>query len=526
MSELILNRNSGGNKPAEQQEAPVVEPTVNEIAVDEAAFEEPVKTQDNNEFDISELTEDYKESLNNGDVQVHGWDKLGLSIPLSSADKVIAHGEALGKALGDQATKELSDVSSDLNSIMEASRAITNAADLLKDALAKVGNIESFKENPSGHGFSRANLGKDYRDVDTKTVSGDEALRVFTTITGGLRRVVLWNSGFTINIKNLSIQVLSSFFKEMHARDYEYGKDYGGFYYQFADLSITNYIIDRLLPLAITGSNYIDYKDKVKLRKAIAFQDYPVILWALAAMMYPDGTNIKYICSEENCRHIEEARIDLEKLRLNNEDLINDDMRNFMNDHAKTKVTDEDLAKYRELTKLDRDVEFEYGDLEATKKKWKVTFKQCSLDEYMTTGDNYHKELRSRASITSREEVIQFITYNQFQQYLPWIKSLTLSTDVKGKMKTFTVENNEANADTINAMLDEFMLNVPKFGDYVKDYILSTKISHIAFFFPKCPKCGAVPVNSYGGFIPYDPMQSFFTLGLTRLLRATSKQNS
>lgn len=498
---------------------------VNEIVVDDSNFDD-VPKQETNEFDIAELTEDYKESLEKGDVEVHGWDKLGLSVPLSTVEKTIAHGEQLGKELGDDAARSLSDVSSDINAIMEASRTISSAFFILKDALAKIPNIEAFKENQSGHGFTKANLGKHYQDVDEKTVSGDEALRVFTTITGGLRKVTLWNSGFSINIKNLSLDVLSSFFKEMHSRDYEYGKEYGGFYYLFADLSITEYIIEHLLPVAITGSNYIDYKDSTKLRKAIAFQDYPVILWALASMMYPDGTNIKYVCSEPDCHHIESSRIDLEKLRLNNEDLINEEMKTFMVDHARTKVTDEDLAKYRKLANLERNIEFEYGDSEDTKKKWTVTLKQCSLDEYMTVGNEFNEELRSRASVTSREEVTQFIAYNQFKALLPWIKSLTLTTDVKGKNKTFTVENNELNKETINAMMDEFMLNVPDFADKVKDYILETKISHIAFYFPKCPKCGAVPSNSHGGFIPYDPMQSFFTLGLTRLLRATSKQNS
>ena len=525
MSDMILNKN-GNQKPTEIKKEKEVE-KVTEIPIDANAFEDSTKPQsDTSEFDITELTEEYKDDLNKGKVEVHGWESLGLSVPISSVEKLVKHGETMGKELGDKATEELSNVGSDINAIMEASRSLTAAAKLLKEALEKVTNLDKFAENKSGHGLSKANIGKDYRDVEEKTVAGDEALRIFTTLTGGVRKVTLWNSGFSIHIKNFSLDVLSSFLKEMNVRDYEYGKDYGGFYYQFADLSITTHIIERLLPLAITGSNYIDYKDTDKLCKAISFQDYPVILWALAAMMYPDGTLVKYICSEETCRHVEETRIDLEKLRLNNEDLINEDMRNFMADTAAKKVTDADLEKYRQLANLERDVEFEYGDVEEFKKKWKVTFKQCSLAEFMEVGEKFHKDLKARASITSREEVAQFIAYNQFQQYTPWIKSLTLTANVKGKIKTFTVENNEASAETISAMLDEFMLNVPEFGNYVKNYILSTKISHIAFYYPKCTKCGHVPDNSYGGFIPYDPMQNFFTLGLTRLLRATSKQSN
>ena len=53
---------------------------------------------------------------------------------------------------------------------------------------------------------------------------------------------------------------------------------------------------------------------------------------------------------------------------------------------------------------------------------------------------------------------------------LPWIKSMTLTTNVKGKAKTFTVENNELNKETIDAMLDEFMMNKPEFSDMVKNF--------------------------------------------------------
>ena len=73
-------------------------------------------------------------------------------------------------------------------------------------------------------------------------------------------------------------------------------------------------------------------------------------------------------------------------------------------------------------------------------------------------------------------------------------------------------------------LLDEFQQNVDNFGDLIKDYILSTKITHIAFYYPECPDCHTVPATSYGGFIPYDPMNAFFSLGLTKLVRVASKQ--
>lgn len=169
---MILNKN-GTQKPTEIKKEKEVE-KVTEIPIEANAFDDSNKPQsDTSEFDITELTEEYKEDLNKGKVEVHGWESLGLSVPISTVDKLVKHGETMGKELGDKATEELSNVGSDINAVMEASRSLTAAAKLLKEALEKVTNLDKFTENKSGHGLSKANIGKDYRDVDEKTVSGD-----------------------------------------------------------------------------------------------------------------------------------------------------------------------------------------------------------------------------------------------------------------------------------------------------------------------------------------------------------------
>ena len=85
MSDMILNKN-GTQKPTEIKKEKEVE-KVTEIPIEANAFEDSNKPQsDTSEFDITELTEEYKDDLNKGKVEVHGWASLGLSVPISTVD--------------------------------------------------------------------------------------------------------------------------------------------------------------------------------------------------------------------------------------------------------------------------------------------------------------------------------------------------------------------------------------------------------------------------------------------------------
>jgi hypothetical protein len=207
--------------------------------------------------------------------------------------------------------------------------------------------------------------------------------------------------------------------------------------------------------------------------------------------------------------------------------MITDEMINHFKPNKEKKgwVDDEDLAKYRELLNLNKPITFSYGDTD-NQKRWKINLKQATLADFMQVGKEFNNDLSRQTKVTSREEVVQYISYNQYRCYKPWIESIELTRTIDGVDKTFVVENTDSkeNDKVINMLLDEFQQNVDNFGDLIKDYILSTKITHIAFYYPECPDCHTVPDTSYGGFIPYDPMNAFFSLGLTKLVRVASKQ--
>lgn len=492
---------------------------------------------------IEEIGKEWDDAIEkDGPSAATNWDKFGISIPISDSDKVNQHRETLlenNKDNREALMKMASDMSSDWVAVDEATRYFSGAVTCLKEALENVSSkpedlVEKFKHNIKGRGMAKGKLSPKYTANNVNVLTGDDAFTAFVIETGGIRKLTLWNSGITLTLKNLSLNAISRFFNTVNHSDYHYGREYGGFYYFFADLEITKYIVENLLPLALNGSNYKHFRDHKALLDAISYQDYPIIVWALATMMYPDGATVRYVCSNPSCRKVHQDNIDLEKLRLNNIDLITDQMV----EHFKPKkdangkligwIDDSDLEKYREMLGFNKkSVEFDY-DTCAGKKHWKVNFKQASLGDFIKVGEEFNADLSSQVSVTSRDEVLQFIGYNRCRCYKPWIKSIELTKVIDGEEKVIVVENLSSgeNDQTIEMLLDDFQQHSIEFGDMVKQYIFDTKITHIAFYYPACPDCGTASETSYGGFIPYDPMNAFFNLGLTKLVLATSKSET
>ena len=534
-----LNTTPSEEKVKEEVKAPAEPPVVKDDnkPID---FHDPADDLTDEEAEeisvIEQIGKEWDDAIDkDGPSAATNWDKFGISVPLSSAEKVTEHRNKLlenNKDNREELMKMASDMSSDWVAVDEATRYFSGAVTCLKEALERVSkNPEELKDkfvnNIKGRGMAKGKLSPKFVSSDRNVLTGDDAFSAFMIETGGIRKLTLWNSGITLTLKNLSLNAINRFFNTVNHQDYHYGREFGGFYYFFADLEITKYIVDNLLPLAINGSNYKHFKDTKALLSAISYQDYPVIVWALASMMYPDGATVRYICSNPACQKVHQDVIDLEKLRLNNIDLISDQMVEHFKPNKEKKgwVDDTDLANYRKLLGFDdKSVEFDYDTCDG-KKHWKVNFKQASLGDFIQVGEEFNADLSAQVSVTSRDEVLQFIGYNRCRCYKPWIKSIELTKVIDGETKVMVVENlpSGENDNTIEMLLDDFQQHSVEFGEMVKQYIFETKITHIAFYYPACPDCGTASETSYGGFIPYDPMNGFFNLGLTKLVRATSK---
>lgn len=520
------------------QTQPVEQPVPREEPT--AEFDDkPAVQEDDAEDDIDAAVEANQQRIRSGERKVTGWDKVGLYFPLSSPEKTGEHLVAEQKTVTDDDPR-LSDMSSDLMVLAEAIRAFTNSAELVTEALTKIAPetevAKYLKERVDSFGINNAKVASRYLEQEGDTVlEGKDARKIFTILTGGMRRVTLWNSGITVTIRNLTLDQINKFLHELNHTDFQYGRQYGGLYYLFADLEISKYIVEKLFPTVICGSSFLEWRDTDKLLKVIKWQDFHVIVWALASMMYPNGANIRLICSEENCRHIEDETVDLAKMRLNNIKLINEKM---VAHFASLRVKGQEFQNYQSIqqyqkdTGFERTVTFTYGSGDS-EREVELTLRQASISDYLDVGTQYNAELARQTDLYDADKVSQYIAFTQYRCFSSWIKSFKITTDLKGKKKSFILNNFDENGDRIDnednrlavqMILDEFQQYVPDFETKLKDYILSTKVSHIAFYYPECTKCHHKTENSYGGFIPYDPVQAFFILGFSKLMRATSRK--
>ena len=532
----------------EPEQPPVQVPQIQKPA--EVKPEVP-EVDDTTEFDNQEETipdtdeffdnvDESRRQIREGSREITGWDKVGIDIPLSTPEKTAAHWQKLQRNVKSDDDPALTDLGSDLMILTETVKTFTKSAELFVEAFKKIAPESELKnklvEQVDSFGINKAKVAKKYsREEGDVVLSGAEAKKIFTIITGGMRRVTLWNSGITVTVRNLTLEQISRFLHELNHTSYQYGREYGGLYYAFADLEISKYIVERLFPLVICGSSYLEWRDTDKLLKVIKWQDFHVIVWTLASMMYPDGASIKYVCSE--CEHIVEETADLTKMRLNNTTLINDKMlTHFENLRVKGHEyhTAEDIVQYQKDTGLSRTVEFSYGDAE-NERKFEVVLRQASIADYLALGESYNAEMSRMCNFDDEDKVMQYIAMTHYRCFTPWIKSIKSTVIINGKPTSFVINNYDENdvrttdvneQETVQMCLDEFRQHAPEFADQMQDFIIGTKISHIAFYFPECPKCRHKVENGYGGFIPYDPVHAFFTLGFSKLMAGTSDKNA
>ena len=319
-------------------------------------------------------------------------DKLGMSVPLSKNEDLAEYQERTLLDNRNNLEQILPDVTGEIRIISEAMRNNTQNLTLLTKALE---NITKNQQDANGTITdiltskvrnlcdSYANVFKKFENEDRIVLSGKDGQVALTSLIGGIRRVRLYNSGISVNLRSLSLTTLNNYYREANTEDFEYGKMFGAFYYMYSDIAITKYIIENLFPVLICGSNYRHWKDKDKLLSAISFQDFQTILWAAATMMHPDGVTVNFTCAEPGCGHVTKETVDLSKLRLINSDLINDEMYTLMAKNGP--ITDEDLIKYQEVSDLKRSINLEYGSGDR-KRKWKVNLKQANLYDYLQLG--------------------------------------------------------------------------------------------------------------------------------------------
>ena len=404
-----------------------------------------------------------------------------------------------------------------LSALTDVKNAITDGTRTLKDVLQRnVGNIGATTTKGTPDVLAR-----------NKRVSGKDAVVLMASMTQGLKRIPLWNTGIYLTLRALSLKEIVSYYGSVSFGGYDYGRELGAWYFLYADYTVKKTVLEQLLPYALTGSNYKHWKNIKKLLSVISIQDYDVIIWAFASMMYREGVPVKLLCTHEDCQHVEDLTADIAKMRYVNTDKLNPDVIAFMSEPDKERK-DNDLVEYRKMLNLEQTFKFKVEN-KATNMTtyWEMDFDTANCGYYLAFGDIFNTQLFEQIQAPTVDDVRDYLTINYYKAFLPWVAEVRCvekeDFDRAGKtpeQRAIMIVDGtrEDNRDALMNILDITQMEVTTFSEAVTAYIRGSRLSFIALPYFNCARCGRPPSTAVDGFIPYDVQLNFFQLCLMRML--------
>ena len=342
------------------------------------------------------------------------------------------------------------------------------------------------------------------------TVSGPDAKYTLAIRSGRMKRIPLYNSGFSIDISQPDMTMLNTFLNKAHDDTNSYGRQFGAYFFYFNDLVIKEAIVELISPL-ILNSTLKGWNRGNTLMRSIKLVDLKLIMNTLAALMHSDGYEFTHICTNQDakCTHHEDLLIDLNKLARHDFRKLPEACIQHMT--RKEEVTPAQLTEYH--TKLGFDGrEIRFG-------QWGFTLQVPSLLDYLEYGKIYNGSLLSSTFADDASAIKRAVLISYYRIYTPFISKLTFY-DTNGAVDTITTDR-EAISDELAHIqeIDE----ESKLAEDMNKFISDTEISYICYPATPCPVCGHVPGS---GYHTVDPERAFFIQSLLRLRRWLQTKNA
>ncbi len=352
---------------------------------------------------------------------------------------------------------------------------------------------------------------------ETKMVSGEAGMvAMLSTKRGQIRRIPLYNSGFSIDIRSAHNDDLSVLLRRCRAELDEYGREFGSHFYAYSDLIIKRSFFDSILQLTI-GASLKDWKKPGVLMQRLKLSDYDVILTNVASLMWPEGyPYFRIACTRPadqdyptGCDHVTEINANLTQLIYTNFAALNEQAVAHMVKArmAVEPITPKALAEYQQHLGFDGEtVVFD---------NFEFTLQVPSMADYFQAGEQFNTDLLNEISADNRKGIYSAIVFREARIYLPWIKQMA-SIDEANRRGNVT-EDKAVIAfilDTITSN-DKDRVLIKQFTDFVN----RSKLSNICYKAFPCEKCNYQPVTS-SGFMTMDPQHSFFIQSTQKLMRS------
>lgn len=344
------------------------------------------------------------------------------------------------------------------------------------------------------------------------------AVAVGASSPKNVRRILLMNSGFTLEIRAPTSDDCNMLLMQCGLAMNEYGRRIGAVYYAYFDLILKEHFIQMVIRLTV-GASLKGWDQAGALLEMIKLQDLNHIETVTAALLYPEGwSGFRHICTREispafptGCGHVTPMTLDLNATIRNQYAKLNAKAATHLA-KARTlgaEVTREEIAEYlKELGFDGRVIKY---------RNYTFKMKTASLADHLECGELFNKELMLSVDSKNHKDITTALKFRRLRMFLPSIQIMEVYSD-DGEMTGWTDEK-----QIISDVLDGVSKNDDIEDTLFKDFITfmdESQLTSIVYPAFTCPECGNVPKNE---FIPMDAESTFFTLAWMRYLGASSQ---
>lgn len=343
----------------------------------------------------------------------------------------------------------------------------------------------------------------------TELKGPDGRRRMQAASRSGRRRIPLYNSGFSIDIRAPTIRELSDVITRSRYITGQYESILGAPYYMFYDRVLQAEFVSLMMDL-ITYSTCPSWDEEGVLLSRIDHADYPAIFGHVASLMYPNGyPGFRHFCRRpvdaqwpNGCTHVEEINANILHMVRTRFGRLSPFQIAHMQKACipKTPITVEEIEAYREGFGHTKEVRFQ---------NYTFKFRAPSLSDHLEAAAEFNAELLEAVKDNNVDRINAYISPRRLMALSPYIESITTHDEITGAVEGVARERDMIlwGCDLVTGQPNVYEELVIPLMDFISDI----QLTYVCYPTFACPKCGYEP-KTPKGFYAVDPIAMFFTM--------------
>jgi hypothetical protein len=331
---------------------------------------------------------------------------------------------------------------------------------------------------------------------------------------GVVRRVPLWNSAMTVDIR-VPVPSESDALVINLANEERTFANEDGLYYHFYNSFFGREIGVRWILDKIVASSFNQANQRELLLSTIRMPDLAHLYMAMADAMWPNGYDGWRIpCTNRGdpekdipaCDHVHSLKADLRKMILTRHTAIPPEVITFMSGahFSSKKHTSSEILDAQKKYPFDGEV-IEIGN-------HRFTMRVPSVREHLEDGESFLTQVVQEVRGDNAAALNTLINLRAIRAYGPWVKKAEKKVEevIRGEQQPprwISVDTREAVAYALLEADD-------RYGDEVRnrmrEYVDKCQITYVGYPSMACPKCGHSE-DTPSGLLTFDPFSAFFT---------------